>query len=109
MKETGPRAILTPEKAQIRQNGHRMKEAEEPMFTITAADRHGVVYQGRIRRLVPRECLRLQGYRDEEIDKILQDTSDSRAYKQAGNGVTVNVVEAIGKSLQFTHCLFRKE
>ena len=29
-----------------------MKEPEEPMFTITATDRHGVIYHGRIRRLV---------------------------------------------------------
>ena len=55
----GPRAILTPEKAKVRQNGRRMKEPDEAMFTLTATDRHGVVYHGRIRRLVPRECFRL--------------------------------------------------
>lgn len=109
LSETGARAVLTPAKVKARQNGRRIKELEEPMFTITATDRHGVVYQGRIRRLVPRECLRLQGYWDEEIDKILLDTSDNQAYKQAGNSVTVNVVEAIGKRLQITHCLLEKE
>lgn len=109
LKETGPRAILAPAKAKTRQNGRRMKEPEEPMFTITATDRHGVVYQGRIRRLVPRECLRLQGYKDAQIDQILEDTSDNQAYKQAGNGVTVNVVEAIGKHLCAVHCFLRRE
>ena len=58
------------------------------------------LYHGRIRRLVPRECLRLQGYYDWQIDKIIDSTSDAQLYKQAGNGVTVNVIEAIGRLLQ---------
>ena len=100
LKEEGARAVLTPGREEIRQNGRRMKEPEEPMFTITATDRHGVAYRGRIRKLVPRECLRLQGFYDWQIDRIEQDTSDSQLYKQAGNGVTVNVIEAIGTLLR---------
>ena len=46
----------------------------------------------RIRRLTPRECLRLQGWKDERIDKVIPLQSDAQLYKQAGNGVTVNVV-----------------
>ena len=69
------------------------------MFTLTTKDRHGVFFAGRIRRLTPRECLRLQGWQDDRIDKILAVTSEGQAYKQAGNGVTVNVVEAIGRRL----------
>ena len=92
--------MLTQAKENVRQNGRRMKEPEEPMFTITATDRHGVIYHGRIRRLTPRECLRLQGYRDEEISKMEKETSDNQLYKQAGNGVTVNVIEAIGRNLK---------
>lgn len=58
----------------------------------------GVVERGgRIRRLTPRECLRLQGFEDRQIDRILAITSDAQAYKQAGNSVTVPVVEAIGR------------
>ena len=53
----------------------------------------------RIRRLTPRECLRLQGWADERIDIVLPLQSDAQLYKQAGNGVTVTVVEAIGKRL----------
>ena len=97
--EEGPRAVLTPEKKQVRQRGRRMKEPEEEMFTITATDRHGVMYRGRIRRLTPRECLRLQGYRDKQIDRMLSGMSDSQLYRQAGNGVTVTVIEAIGRNL----------
>lgn len=109
LEETGARAILNPEKKHTRQNGRRMKEPEEPMFTLTATDRHGVSYQGRIRRLTPRECFRLQGYRDEQIDKILAVTSDAQAYKQAGNGVTVNVIEAIGRRIREVHESLQKE
>lgn len=52
LSEEGARAVLTPAKENVRQNGRRMKEPEEPMFTITATDRHGILYHGRIRRLV---------------------------------------------------------
>ena len=55
-----------------------------------------VTLSGRIRRLTPRECFRLQGSREDQIDRILAITSDSQAYKQVGNGVTVNVLYAIG-------------
>ncbi len=99
LAETGPRAVLAPAKKTTRQNGRRMKEPEEPMFTLTATDRHGIVYHGRIRRLTPRECLRLQGYYDGQIDQMMAGMSDSQIYKQAGNGVTVNVIEAIGRNL----------
>ena len=57
----------------------------------------------RIRRLTPRECLRLQGWKDERIDKVIPLQSDAQLYKQAGNGVTVNVIEAIGRRLTEAH------
>ena len=66
-----------------------------------AASVQGVVERGgRIRRLTPRECLRLQGFEDRQIDKILAITSDAQAYRQAGNSVTVPVIEAIGRRLR---------
>ncbi len=98
LEEIAPRAVVTPAKKTIRQS-RRMKKPGEPMFTITATDRHGVVHHGRIRRLTPRECLRLQGYQDDQIDQMMEGMSDSQLYKQAGNGVTVNVIEAIGRNL----------
>ena len=61
----------------------------------------GVVERGgRIRRLMPRECLRLQGFAEWQIDRILAIQSDAQAYKQAGNSVTANVIEAIGRRLR---------
>lgn len=97
-------AVLTPDRTEKRQNGRRMKEPGEPSFTLTAQDRHGVAMLGdnvRIRRLTPRECWRLQGFPDEYFDKAkAAGISDTQLYKQAGNGVTVNVARAIGERLK---------
>lgn len=50
----------------------------------------------RIRKLTPWECLRLQGWRDSEISKIRSaGISNTQAYRQAGNGITVTVLMAI--------------
>lgn len=50
----------------------------------------------RIRKLTPLECWRLQGYSDEQHQKAVDaGVSNSQRYKQAGNSVTVNVIEAI--------------
>ena len=150
------------------QNGRRLKENEDPMFTLTAQDRHGVViepiggiyafnsekfgtpiykdfvptlkaekhdtsvvlktsikktnndgiyteipggfltycvwyekYQRyiAIRKLTPKECFRLQGWSDEYFERASFVNSDSQLYKQAGNGVTVDVSYAIGKNI----------
>lgn len=157
---------LTLDRANKRQNGRRFKNNNDPMFTLTAQDKHGVVtggiytdvsseyqrgplteksrtlksnkhdagviiYNGReyfIRKLTPLECWRLQGWDDESffraffLDKDLahkfntvyqrhknnpvrlmrwafghQKMSDSQLYKQAGNGVTVTVIQKIAE------------
>lgn len=91
-----PRAVKNPIVSDPARNAARTRSPEAPMYTLTTKDRHGITCGSRIRRLTPRECLRLQGWRDERIDKVLPLHSDSQLYKQAGNGVTVNVVAAIG-------------
>lgn len=54
----------------------------------------------RIRKLTPRECWRLMGWKDEQIDKVIASgISNTQLYKQAGNGIVVNVLEAIFKNL----------
>src|SRR5690625_497958 len=54
----------------------------------------------RIRKLTPLECWRLQGFPDETHEAVKQaGISDSQRYKQAGNAVTVSVIEAIGERL----------
>ncbi|MGC7931269.1 DNA cytosine methyltransferase [Lysinibacillus sp. VIII_CA] len=91
--------VLTPDRAEKRQNGRRFKNDGEPMFTLTAQDRHGFYDGNRIRKLTPRECWRLQSYPDWAFDKAAAVNSDSQLYKQAGNGVTANVIEAIAEKL----------
>ena len=160
---TGARAVLTPDRAEKRQNGRRMKEAGEPMFTLTAQDQHGVYLPeevsgdadmalpvrngtkqgydlaypgdgvclsypksesrrgrvgkgcsqtldtgcmmgtvtkcGRIRRLTPRECFRLQGFPDELYERAAAVNSETQLYKQAGNAVTATVAYAVAMAL----------
>lgn len=48
----------------------------------------------RIRKLTPRECFRLMGFTDAEFDRI-KGVSNTQLYKQAGNSIVVNVLEAI--------------
>lgn len=190
--------VLTPDRVNKRQNGRRFKEDNDPMFTLTSQDRHGIaireatkkgyteamegdsvntsfpnsktrrgrvgkqvaqtlqageVNQGvvtkdirttedgfhtyrnddkkssiqgthvtykegkthaltsnhipmtlnnlRIRKLTPLECWRLQGFSDEQFYKAKNSgVSNSQLYKQAGNAVTVNVVDTIVGELE---------
>lgn len=165
--------VLTPERVHEKQNG-RIKENNDPMFTIAAQDVYGVVCdsptitikeatkkgvtkakcgdsinlssinsktrrgivgigiaqtlntscnQGTmvcchdknyiyaiwyekyrcyvtIRKLTPKECFRLQGWSDDYFEKAAFVNTDNQLYKQAGNGVTVNVVEEIGRRIK---------
>ena len=80
---------------------HRGRVGRDIAHTLETSSTQGIVERGgRIRKLMPRECLRLQGFEDSQIDKILAITSDAQAYKQAGNCVTVNVIEAIGRRIR---------
>lgn len=177
--------VLTPDRLNKRQNGRRFKEDNDPMFTLTSQDRHGIAIREatkkgyaeamegdrvnasftnskkdygrmgrqavetmnenkdkliygmtinaynktldstglsptlttrpegfktailpitedlRIRKLTPLECWRLQGFSDEQFDKAKNSgVSNSQLYKQAGNAVTVNVVDAIVGELE---------
>lgn len=83
--------VLTPDRKIKRQNGRRMKGNNDPAFTITANDRHGVYNGLGIRRLTPIECERLQGF----PDNWTAGASDTARYKCLGNAVTVNVVSEV--------------
>jgi DNA (cytosine-5)-methyltransferase 1 len=62
-------------------------------ITLTSADsnRLGVIQDNRPRRITPRECARLQGF----PDSFIVNPTDSFAYKQFGNSVSVPVIEAV--------------
>lgn len=57
-----------------------------------------VTHKGRIRKLTPRECLRLMGFKD--TFKIV--VSDTSMYQQAGNSIVVDVLIALLKQLDIT-------
>lgn len=69
--------------------------------TLTCGDGNAVITENvRIRKLTPRECLRLMGWKDEQIDKIVAaKISGTQQYRQAGNGIVVQVLESIFKAL----------
>ena len=70
--------------------------------TLLTGESQGVVEPDfRIRKLTPRECWRLQGFPDWAFDKAQEVNSNSQLYKQAGNSVTVNVISAIAKELEW--------
>jgi len=83
--------VLTPDRAEKRQNGRRFKDDGEEMFTITTQDRHGVYDGFKIRRLTVREAFRLMDF----ADSFTWPVSDSQAYKQAGNSIVVKMLELI--------------
>ncbi|MES5057068.1 DNA (cytosine-5-)-methyltransferase [Bacillus velezensis] len=102
------RPVLTPEREEKRQNGRRFKEDDEPAFTVNTIDRHGVAIgeypKYRIRKLTPLECWRLQAFDEEDFEKALSvGISNSQLYKQAGNSITVTVLESIFKELIYTY------
>ena len=82
-------------------NTRRGRVGRDIAHTLETSCIQGIVENGgRIRRLMPRECLRLQGFEEWQIDRILASQSDAQAYKQAGNSVTANVIEAIGRRIR---------
>lgn len=84
------------------------RKTKDEVGTLTASGHQGNTKAGtfgildgiRIRKLTPRECWRLQGFPDWAFDKAQAVNSNSQLYKQAGNSVTVNVIEAIARRLE---------
>ena len=63
--------------------------------TLPTSDTQGVLDGFRIRKLTPKECWRLMGFDDEDFEKAEKVNSNTQLYKQAGNSIVVNVLEAI--------------
>ena len=74
---------------------------DEEYPVVVFIDKKGKVHIGKIRKLTPRECWRLQGFTDQQFDKVIEaGMSDTQLYKQAGNAVTVNVISAVGQIIK---------
>lgn len=78
----------------------RFQEGKEVSDTIQTQPKEGIVDSDlRIRKLTPRECGRLMGVKDEDIDKILFHQSDSSAYHLFGDSIVIDVLMAIFKEM----------
>ena len=77
--------------------------------TLTTVQKDNVVVSDRIRKLTPLECYRLMGFSDTDFYKAQKainetyhkgrDRANSQLYKQAGNSIVVNVLEAIFREM----------
>lgn len=91
---------------QISSNGSQCGTviSDNGISTNLVAGTHGyanshIATKYRIRKLTPRECGRLMGVSDEDIDKMEVVNSNSQLYKQFGNSIVVDVLCAIFKQL----------
>ena len=87
--------------------GHGTRTHDESV-SLNTIDRPSVKHNLRIRKLTPRECWRLMGFStrkedgtwdDEAFDKASKVNSNAQLYKQAGNSIVVDCLEAIFQNL----------
>lgn len=103
VKENGD---IRPHRMDIRKSGIselNINHEDNNSHTVTSTHMpkvYGESTNFRIRKLTPLECFRLQGFPDDLFYKAQEVNSNSQLYKQAGNSVTVNVIEAIAKELK---------
>jgi DNA (cytosine-5)-methyltransferase 1 len=89
---------------------NRSVRDDSPTLTDPKHNAVGVFEGRRIRRLTPIECERLQGFPDNHtkygmIDGNVTEMANTHRYKQCGNAVTVDVVEAVAQRIKINHLL----
>ncbi len=78
------------------------KNGTSNTITTVQKDNYAVdLPEHRIRKLTPKECWRLMGCSDEDFEKAQEVNSNTQLYKQAGNAIVVDVLEAIFSQLFF--------
>lgn len=82
-------------------SGH-LSKTDDTAYCIDAQNTQAIEIKNtrRIRRLTPLECWRLQGFKDEHFYKAANVCSDTQLYKQAGNSISVPVIQAIIKNIK---------
>ena len=69
---------------------------ECPAINITTTKNSFIVKSLRIRKLTPKECWRLMGFDDKDVDVLVSNgMSNTQLYKQAGNNIVVDVLKKI--------------
>mgnify|MGYP002623709753 CR=1 FL=1 len=69
------------------------QQVEDYLYTASDGEQYGIF------KLTPRECGRLMGVKDSDIDKMFSVNSNSQCYKQFGNSIVVPVLMAIFSQL----------
>lgn len=94
------------ESGEVQESRHNMTELEprkdDISNTLTTVQKDNLLLekpQYRIRKLTPRECGRLMGVSDEDIDKMAAVNSNTQLYKQFGNSIVVDVMCAMFRNL----------
>lgn len=85
-------ALSLPDMAEYRED-NPVNNIEDYLYTDRNGDQYGIF------KLSPRECGRLMGVKDADIDKMLTVNSNSQCYKQFGNSIVVPVLEGIFSQL----------
>ena len=75
--------------------GTVMTDGSSPKHNNRVIESGDVVSRLRIRKLTPKECFRLMGFKDEEFTKAEVVNSNTQLYKQAGNSIVVDVAEEL--------------
>lgn len=102
----GDKRVLVPTAAAMRgrQNGQQLEISDrEYSNALTTVQKDSLVKcDFRVRKLTPKECWRLMGFDDEDFHKARNaGISNSQLYKQAGNSIVVNVLQAIFRQFNF--------
>ncbi|MDO6830139.1 DNA cytosine methyltransferase, partial [Mesomycoplasma ovipneumoniae] len=74
----------------------------DKIFPTLRAGRHGLLYirNGKIKKLSGYEALLLQGFPKDIAEKVKQNgLNNNKVLSQAGNAMTVNVIDAIAKAM----------
>jgi|TARA_R100000231_G_scaffold62318_1_gene50647 DNA (cytosine-5)-methyltransferase 1 len=79
--------------------GHLSKE-DGTTYCLDTGNNQAIEYEKKLRKLTPTECFRLQGFPDSFVEKCREiKISDTQLYKQAGNSITVNVMQHLIKEI----------
>ena len=80
-----------------RENGQTLEVSDrEQANAITTVQKDSMVASGlRIRKLTPKECFRLMGLKDEDIDLVMENQTNSSAYHLAGDSIVTTCLMAI--------------
>lgn len=104
------------ESGQIQESRHNMTELEprkdDVSNTLTTVQKDNLLLekpQYRIRKLTTRECGRLMGVSDEDIDKMATVNSNTQLYKQFGNSIVVDVMCAMFQNLNINKDIQEKK